>query len=242
MNGRATQLGRGGLTPGVKILLIANGVAYLLSLLVIHWIAGDERQGMLWIYELMLTPGEFWHGKVWQLVTYMFLHDPFSPMHILFNMLILWMFGTLFEPTWGTRRFIFFYMMCGIGGGLAVALTGLVFQSVMFFQVPVLGASAAVLGFVIAFGVTFPNQYVYFFFLVPVQGRYVAVATVALDILWNFFGGRIASHAHIGGMLTAYLLLTGYWRPSRLKRLKGRLDQKRRHKQMRKNFRDNMRQ
>ena len=260
--GRTIRLGGAGLTPAVKLLLIVNGAVYVFCLLFIHWIGPalgwHEAQSFYAIHHYFaLTPEEFAAGKIWQIATYMFLHDvgglhvsgggaivdyvPGSPTHILFNMFVLWMFGTLFEPAWGARRFVFFYVMCGLGGGVAVVLMGLFFPGVAFFQHGVVGASAAVLGFVIAYAVTFPDRYVYFFFMVPIQGRYIGIATVILDLVWNFFGGHIASQAHIGGMLTAYFLLTGNWRPSRWKGLRRELEEQRKQRQRRKAFRDAMR-
>jgi membrane associated rhomboid family serine protease len=236
---QAIHLGRGGLGPAVKGLLIANVAAYLLSLLWLHWIA-DGRTAE-YILHLTLYPPLFFSGEFWQLATYMFLHDFGSPFHLIFNMFILWMFGAMFEPQWGTRRFLFFYLACGLGGGLAVVLMALLFPGTGFFHAPVLGASAAVLGFVIAFSVRYPESYVYLFFMLPIKARYIGIATVVGDLLINFFAqGHIASQAHIGGMLTAYLLLTGYWRPSRLKGLLGRVDQKRKWREQRKRFKDVM--
>jgi len=235
---QAIHLGRGGLGPAVKGLLIANGAAYLLSLLWIHWIA-DERS-VDYIVHLILYPDLFFDGEFWQLFTYMFLHDFSDPLHILFNMFVLWMFGAMFEPQWGARRFLFFYLACGLGGGIAVVLMAVIFPNTAFFQAPVLGASAAVLGFIIAFSLRYPDAYVYLFFMLPIKARYIGIATIVGDIAFNFFGSRIASQAHIGGMLTAYLLLTGFWRPSRVKKLLARLDQERKWKEQRKRFKDAM--
>lgn len=236
---QAIHLGRGGLGRGMKWLLGANVAAYLLSLLYVHWIA-DERSADF-IVHLVLYPTLFFDGELWQLATYMFLHDFGDPFHLVFNMFVLWMFGSIFEPQWGTRRFLFFYFACGLGGGLAVILMAALFPNTPFFQAPVLGASAAVLGFVIAFSVRFPDSYVYLFFMVPLKARYIGLATVVGDLAVNFFAeGHIASQAHIGGMLTGYLLLTGYWRPSRLRKAFDRLDQQRKWREQRRRFKDAM--
>lgn len=237
MNQRTFHLGRGGLTPAVKYIIAANVAAYLLSLLYIHWIATPRSA---WLIEhVVLYPSLFFKGEIWQLGTYMFLHDFGDPFHLIFNMFVLWMFGGIFEPQWGTRGFLVYYFACGLGGGIAVVLMAALFPHTMFFQAPVLGASAAVLGFVIAFSVRFPDSYVYLFFMVPIRARYIGVATIVFDAFINFFAeGHIASQAHIGGMVTGYLLLTGYWRPSRLKTLFGRLQQQRARREQRKRFKD----
>ena len=242
MSGGTIQLGRGGLTPAVRALLIANGAAYALTLLYVFWIAPDAELGRL---EVVAYLGLWWpgleQGYVWQPLTYMFVHDLDGPTHILFNMFVLWSFGALFEPVWGARRFLGFYFACGLGGAALSILASVLFPSVSMFQGPIVGASAAVLGFVIAFGVTFPDRYVFLFFMVPVRGRYLALGLVAADVLMNFFGYDIASQAHLGGMLTAFLLLTGYWRPDRLRGLWGDLEKKRRHQKLRKRFMDAVR-
>ena len=226
--GSPVHLGRG-LTPVVRALLIANVVAYAASLLYVNYLAPSERHGHLVVaYYLCLSPTGIEAGHLWQVVTYLFFHDLRSPLHIFFNLFVLWMFGGLFAPLWGVRRFLTFYFACGLGGAAAVVLTGFVFPTTVFFQVPVLGASAAVLGFVIAYGVVFPDRPVFLFFVVPIPGRYLALATVGVDLVMNFLGQPVASHAHIGGMATAYLLLTGYWRPSRLRRLYANLSAARR--------------
>lgn len=236
---RAIHLGRGGLGPAVKGLLAANVAAYLLSLLYVHWILDGRSIGVL--QHLFLFPTTFFEGQIWQLATYMFLHDFGDPFHLIFNMFVLWMFGSIFEPQWGTRGFLFYYFACGLGGGVAVILMALLFPDTMFFQSPVLGASAAVLGFVIAFSVRFPDSYVYLFFMLPIKARYIGLATVIGDLAINFFAqGHIASQAHIGGMLTGYLLLTGYWRPKRLKTLFSRMEQQRKWREQRKRFKDAM--
>ncbi len=231
------RLGRGGLPTGVKILLGLNIAAYLLSVAYLNWSAPGPGKGELLIH-LMLIPQFVLHGEVWQLVTYMFLHDFHSPMHLLFNMFMLWMLGGIFEPMWGTRRFLFFYMACGLGAGVTSVLAHIVFPGVEFFQAPILGASGAVLGLVIAYGMTFPESHIYLFFVIPVKGKHIAIATVILDIGVNFLGMNVASQTHIGGMLTAFLMLTGFWRPSRLKKLRTDLEAKRRHAEMRKRFMD----
>src|SRR5580704_9500267 len=106
---------------GVKWLLIANVAIYLVDFFG-SFIRGDEI-----FRPFQLIPVEVVHGAVWQLFTYLFLHSLAGPGHILFNMLGLWMFGAPIEQTWGTRRFLQFYFLCGIGAGACVVVADLLF-------------------------------------------------------------------------------------------------------------------
>src|SRR3982751_3792843 len=110
-------------TSGVKFLLISN-----IALFVIYYFAVLSGYAGLF-YPLGLIPAHIVHHfAIWQLVTYMFLHDPLSFSHILFNMVALWMVGSDLERTWGTRRFMKYYFLCGIGAGICVVVANLVFS------------------------------------------------------------------------------------------------------------------
>src|SRR5437867_2980315 len=104
---------------GVKWLIIANVAVYLV------YYFGSLIQESPIFQTFRLIPGEVARGKIWQLVTYLFLHDLGGPSHILFNMLGLWMFGAPIEQTWGTRRFVQYYFLCGVGAGLCVVVANL---------------------------------------------------------------------------------------------------------------------
>ncbi len=236
LGGGGLSLGRGGIPPMVRNLIIINATVYLLSLLYINWVPPVGEAPLL--RHLLLWAPDFFSGKIWQPVTYMFLHSFSDIFHILFNMFVLWMFGSIFEARYGSKKFLRYYLICGLGGGVAVLLCHLLFPNTAFFNVPVLGASAAVLGLVVAFGVNHPNAHVYLFFVIPIKGRYIPLAVVVGDILINFMGARIASHAHLGGMLTGWLLLTGYWHPQSWRRLRDQWQFKRRHREMRRRFKD----
>jgi membrane associated rhomboid family serine protease len=177
---------------GVKWLVITNVAVYLV------YFFGSWMRGEPIFTSLELMPSAVIHGALWQLVTYLFLHSLTSFSHILFNMLMLWMFGTPIEQTWGTRRFLQYYFVCGIGAGVCVVLVNLAFGSP--YQ-RVLGASGAIYGLLLAFGMLFPNQTVLLSFLFPIKAKYMVMIFGAIAFLSSFQSGSTVSNlAHLGGM------------------------------------------
>ncbi len=173
------------LTPVVKYLVIINSGIFLIQQLL-------RPQ---WSVLLGLAPALFWRGYLWQPVTYMFLHG--GVFHLFFNMLVLWMFGSTLESTWGPRRFLKFYFICGIGAGLlnAVVTPGSL--------VPTIGASGAIYGLLLAFGILFPEQLIYIWGIFPVKAKYFVIGIGVLEFLTAISAtqSRIAHFAHLGGML-----------------------------------------
>lgn len=150
---------------------------------------------------------DFWP---WQLVTYSFLHGGFG--HIFFNMFALWMFGVQIENTWGTRRFAIFYFVCVIGAGL-VQLVVATMAAANGTPYPTVGASGGVFGILLAFGMMFPNQPIYLYFLVPIKAKWFVIGYGVLE-LWAGIAGTqsgVAHFAHLGGMAFGFLLIQ-YWR------------------------------
>ncbi len=144
----------------------------------------------------------------WQLVTYAFLHQDIT--HIFFNMLALLMFGAPLEYTWGTQRFITYYMVCVVGAGL----TYLAWAAVMHIDSPVIGASGGVFGLLLAYGMLFPKQRVMLLFPpIPMSARTLVIGYGVLELLSGVIGigGNIAHFAHLGGMLFGWLMIR-YWR------------------------------
>lgn len=148
-----------------------------------------------WLTLLGLTPAHFWRGYIWQPVTYMFLHG--GLFHLLFNMFVLWMFGMTLESTWGSRRFLKFYFICGIGAGLlnAVITPG--------SPVPTIGSSGAIYGLLMAFGILFPNQLIYIWAIFPVRAKHFVIGIGLIELLtaMSTTQSGIAHFAHLGGML-----------------------------------------
>jgi membrane associated rhomboid family serine protease len=217
--------------PGVKWLISANVVIYILQLLFVDsMLAG--RPILLW---LNLMPSDVLRrGEIWQLATYMFLHASIT--HILFNMLTLWMFGAAVEQTWGTRRFLQFYFICGIGAGICVVFANLIFGT----NQPTIGASGAIYGVLLAFGMLFPDQEILLMFLFPIKAKFAVMIFGAIAFLGSLQGGGTVSNvAHLGGMLVGYLYIrqqfssrprsrvaspsfspSGWWRDYKMQRAK----------------------
>ena len=195
------SIGPGGLSPAVKVLLIANVAMFIATILV-----PDIK------FYLGLRPRDVvTSGAIWQLATYAFLHvDVF---HILFNMLALWMFGVELERTWGTRFFAKYYAITGIGAGLvtvAVSLLPREFATRMF-QSLTIGASGAVYGLLLAYGLSFPNRPIYLYFLFQVPAKYFVMIVGAVAFLSSISNpqGGIAHAAHLGGLAVGYFYLKG---------------------------------
>jgi membrane associated rhomboid family serine protease len=177
----------------VKYLVIANLVIYV-------WQSFAGAQKIIQIFGL--TPayviGELF---LWQLVTYLFLHGDFF--HILFNMFALWMFGSELERAWGGKEFLKFYLVTGVGAGL--------FSVVLEpgSLIPTIGASGSVYGILMAYGMMFPERYIYLYFLFPVKVKYFVAALGLLAFISTLGspGSTIAHVAHLGGMVVAFLYL-----------------------------------
>ena len=186
------------LTPGVKWLLLSNVAVFLLQYLGGRAIAGPIRTLFALTPELAIN-----HLMVWQVFTYMFLHGGIG--HILFNMLALWMFGTTLEQDWGTRFFLKYYFLCGIGAGVCVLVVNAIIGA---WDIPTLGASGAIFGLLIAFGVLYPNQIVLFFFIFPMKAKYMVMIVGAITFLeaWDVNSG-VSNVAHLGGMAFGYVYL-----------------------------------
>jgi len=136
------------------------------------------------------------HLWIWQPLTYMFLHGSFG--HLFFNMLMLWFLGTTIENVWGGRRFIKYYITCGLGGALAFTIFN--------FNGGVLGASGAILGVLLAYGMMFPDNYLLIYFFLPVKAKYFVTFIALLNLAYGVSGmGGIAYFAHLGGMAAGLL-------------------------------------
>ena len=170
--------------------------------------------------------------RLWQLVTYMFLHEGFQ--HIFFNMFAVWMFGRIMEVQWGSKRFLWFYIICGIGAGLMqelvqllqyeITLAGLgveitteLIQKLRIFMDAFLtvGASGAVYGILLGYGMTFPNNQLFIIpFPFPIKAKWLVIGYIVLELglgIRDSAGDNVAHFAHLGGMLAGFLMIL-YWR------------------------------
>lgn len=178
--------------PIIKNLIIINALVFLAQMVF-------GLTGML-----MLWPFGTERFEPYQIATHMFSHGSIG--HIFFNMFSLWMFGKELENRWGPKRFLFFYLVCGVGA----AILHLVIQYLSGEGVPVLGASGAVMGVVVAFGYLFPNTTLFLFPLpVPIKAKWLVLGYVFID-LFSGVSGRatgVAHFAHLGGALTGFILV-----------------------------------
>jgi len=191
-----------GLPRGVKTLLIANAAVFVVTLFLPHipWNVYFGLIPALVTYKFM----------VWQFFTYMFLHGGFS--HILFNMFALWMFGVELEYNWGTRDFIKFYLTCGVGGGILVWLTA--FMGLSSWTSPTIGASGAIFGILVAYGMMWPDRLIFIFGILPMKALHFVIIFGAIDLFQGLSrtAGNIAVFAHVGGGVTGFIYLKYGWR------------------------------
>ena len=194
------SFGPGAVTPAIKILIIVNVVAFL-ARLVLPTLVLQFGLSPIRVLEQL---------AIYQLVTYMFLHGDVG--HILFNMLALWMFGTDLERSWGTRFFTKYYFVTGVGAGLITvvwALLPLPYADSIAFSV-VIGASGAIYGVLLAYGMYFPHRVILLFLLFPVQAKYAVMIFGAIAFIFSLGagGGGVAHTAHLGGLIVGYVYLT----------------------------------
>ena len=191
--------GPGPLAPAIRALIVANTVMFVARLLF-----------PALTLSLGLIPAAVIEKlQVWQLVTYMFLHGSFF--HILFNMLALWMFGTELEHTWGTRRFLQYYFATGLAAAvttIAVSLLPFGFADRVYSAVTI-GASGAIYGLLLAYGLYFPRRPIYMYFVFPIPAKYFVILMGAIAFLSSISdaGGGVAHTAHLGGLVAGYLIL-----------------------------------
>jgi membrane associated rhomboid family serine protease len=173
------------MTPWVRRLIVANIVIFGLQFFVPSV-----------TYWLVLVPSQL-PVRPWTIITYMFLHDTHNIFHILFNMYSLYLFGPRVEERLTSANFIWLYMLAGVGGGLL--------SWVMTPNIPILGASGAIMGLIVAYAMYWPHDQLLFWGIVPVQMWVLCVGYVLLDLVG--FGANIAHFAHLGGAATGFLFL-----------------------------------
>ncbi len=207
----------------VKNLLIINVIFFLAT-----WAAES-----VWRIDLSQYLGLHYIGasdfRPYQFVTYMFMHGSFA--HLFFNMFALWMFGNSIENVWGPKRFLIFYFVCGIGAGLTQELVQHIqfsdlIQNYQYVRmgnrsIPVdeylnmvttVGASGAVYGILLAFGMMWPNSRIYIYFAIPVKAKWFVIIYGLIELFSGFSSvDNVAHFAHLGGMIFGLGLIL-YWR------------------------------
>jgi len=165
---------------------------------------------------LVLEPDLVFHkAQLWRLLSYGLIHDLRSPFHLLFNGLTFYFVGQQLEYRWGSRRLFLFLILTILGGSIFVCMSWLLGLS----NAAVVGFSAAAIGAIIAWGLSFPHYSLHLFGVLPMTGMQVVWATVAIEFLFSLGLNGDSSAAHFGGMATAAILTQGWWRPSRIQKI-----------------------
>ncbi len=193
--------------PVTQALIIINVVGFLLQMATGNQLLGPFA---LWPLGSPGMPGldTAYRFQVWQLVTYGFLHG--SLMHLLFNMLALFMFGSDIERVWGSRRYLIYYFVCVVTAGITQLIVG----SVSGSPYPTIGASGGVFGLLLAFGMLFPRRMVMLLFPpIPMRAWVLVTLYGALELYLGITGTQqgVAHFAHLGGMLGGFIMIQ-YWR------------------------------
>ena len=184
-------------TNAIKLLVSVNFGIFLLQSL--------SKSEMIFFQLFGLVPKLIWSEfMIWQPVTYLFFHG--GIWHVLINMFVLWMFGSELERLWGKLRFLKYYFITGIGSGIITALLNL--SSIT----PVVGASGAVFGVLMAYGITYPNRTIYLYGIIPIRSMLFVIAVGLIAFVSSFDGtSRIRHITHLSGMVIGYLILKRRW-------------------------------
>jgi membrane associated rhomboid family serine protease len=196
------SFGPGPLSTAMKALIAVNVALFILTEL------PGGRALRNWLG--LMPAATIWQLRIWQPATYMFLHA--GLFHLLFNMLALWMFGTELERLWGRRYFLKFYFVCGIGAGILTVLFSLLPFAVsgVLYQSIVIGASGAIYGLLLAYGLYFPDRPILMFLLFPIPAKYFVMIIGAIAFYSSLGAtGGVASATHLAGLVVGYLYLKG---------------------------------
>ena len=188
-------------TRTVKALVILCTAIWFVQFLLGR--SGHQEINNVVLYYFGLTPTQVLHGKVWQLVTYSFLHASIG--HVFFNMLSLWMFGSQLEQDWGRQRFLEFYFFSVVGGGLCTVAVSYAHILGMNPWISTVGASGGIFGLLVAYGILYAKQRLYIYGIFPIQARWLAIIWVGLGELKSLchnlaherrfrFGNRTSGH------------------------------------------------
>ncbi len=207
----------------IKNLIIINALVFLATIVL-------EGQGIFLTEYLGMFPIQSDYFRPHQVVTHIFMHG--SPMHILFNMFALWMFGSPLENLWGPKRFLMFYMATGLGAAVLYSAVNTyeIYQLQQVYEAggsaveymkalvrPVVGASGAVFGILTAFGILYANSLIYIYFLFPVKAKYVVTGLIIYELYRGFDNNpndNVAHFAHLGGALIGFIIIK-YWQRNR---------------------------
>ena len=204
-------------TPCVKALIIINLVCWFFLIAIIQrFFVQTDIIYRLFGFVPSVVDNYFF---IWQFFTYMFIHSS-GVFHILFNMMVLWMFGSELEQLWKKKFFLTYYLSCGVGSALVyfigVKIYSLFGGTPAVMDVPVVGASGAVFGLLLAYGLIFGDRLVLFMFIFPMRARTFTMIIAGVELmtmLGTGFGSPVANLAHLGGLLSGFLFLNSrsFW-------------------------------
>jgi len=189
------RIGPGSMSTVVRNLIIANVAVYVFTLF-------PPVRATLITFGSLIPSQSILGGQIWRFFSYMFLHNAPGPMHILFNMLALWMFGVELEQMWGKKRFFIFHCIAGVGSGLF---------SLPMWDASIIGASGAILGVLTMYAYYFPDRNILMFFIFPVPVRLAVIIIGAISIVLSMTtSGGVAHITHLGGIIVALIYIKGY--------------------------------
>ncbi|RPI01057.1 MAG: rhomboid family intramembrane serine protease [Ignavibacteriae bacterium] len=188
--------------PVIKGLLITNAAVFILMWFfgAFHFDGISMHSVFTSIFGLMPVGEGFYP---WQLITYQFMHADFW--HLFFNMVFgLWMFGMEVEHVWGAKKFLIYYLSCGVVAGLSQLILSPIFEPALG---PTIGASGAIYGVMIAFAAMFPDRYIFLYFLIPIKVKYFVMILIVFGVMSVGGQGNVANLAHLGGAVGGYLYI-----------------------------------
>lgn len=202
------------LTKIVKYLIIANVFVWLVLQIIVEGYIFPSLD--LNLYFGLVPQNIFLNFFIWEFGSYMFLHDTSNIMHLVFNMFTLWWVGSELELKWGPKAFLSYYLTCGVGAGIIyfVGVLGYYFATghVTPLQIPVVGASGAIFGLMLAYGILFGERQLLFMFVFPLKARYFIMILGGIELVMllsrGVAGGAVANLAHLGGIVTGFIYLT----------------------------------
>ncbi|MCK4295263.1 MAG: rhomboid family intramembrane serine protease, partial [Candidatus Marinimicrobia bacterium] len=198
-HGNNVRYGSGNIRPRLFKGAVRNIIIINVAVFIVMYLLPVEK---FFLLTFGIVPKFVWsRGFIWQPLTYLFIHGGFW--HILMNMFVLWMFGMEIENYWGKKEFYKYYFITGIGSGLITLLFSL------NSTIPVVGASGAIYGILVAFALMFPNRYLYLYFLIPIKAKYFVIFIAVVTFFSTITPGtsNISHLTHLGGFLIGFVYL-----------------------------------
>lgn len=212
-NGGQIQMAVPTMTPVVKKIIIFTVAVWIVGQIIL-----EKYFGLPFTVYFSLIPlnvvRDFY---LWQPLTFNFLHSD-NWMHIVMNMLMLWWLGSELEIRWGSKFFLFYYLLSGIGAGIIYTIGMWIYMLITGYsqglEIPVVGASGAVFGIMLAYGILFGERVIYFMMIFPMKARHFLIVLGAIEVIVllnsGVVGSGVANLAHIGGLISGYLTLLGW--------------------------------